>query len=134
MKSKRIIGFSLAFILIFLLLGLSTVSASSNDEAINNLSDSLESSPISNSLEVIDDIESSGDTVSESIGDSIADSRISNSNDSNEEILNENTGSESIIGDNAKTVHTITEANYSSYFDSDGNLINSEVKAKDTIN
>ena len=54
--------------------------------------------------------------------------------DSIEEISNENSQSESKIGNDEKSIHTITEDNYSSYFDSDGNLINSLVKANDTIN
>ena len=49
MRSKGIIGFGLVFILIFLLVGLSTVGASNLDDSVNNLSDSLESGPISNS-------------------------------------------------------------------------------------
>ena len=46
MKSKRIIGFTLLFVMLFLLIGLNTASAS-NDDVLNNLSDSLESSPVS---------------------------------------------------------------------------------------
>ena len=135
MRSKRIIGFSLAFILIFLLIGLSTVSASASDDAINNLSDSLESTPVSNSIDVIDDdLESSDNAEIEPIAESIDDNSISNCDDSSEEIIAEETVYGSELGDGAKTVHTITEANYSSYFDSDGNLINSLVKANDTIN
>ena len=134
MRSKRIIGFSLAFILIFILIGLSTVSASDLDD-VNNLSDSLESTPVSNSIDVIDnDLDSSDNAELEPIIESIDDNSISNCDDSSEEIIAENTAYESELGDGAKTVHTITEANYSDYFDSDGNLINSLVKANDTIN
>ena len=133
MRSKRIIGFSMMFILIFLLMGLNTVSASNIDDLDDNLSDSLESSPVSNALD-LDNVGVSDDSESNSISDSIDESSISIIDDSIEEISNENTGSDSKIGDGEKTIHTITEANYSSYFDSDGNLINSLVKTNDTIN
>ena len=133
MKSKRIIGFTILFVLLFLLIGLNTASASSSDDVIKNLSDSLESSPVSNvDLDASDSLESSQDSnadlgISEDIESDSADDAISS------EILKENADSES-IGDSGKTVHTITENDYSSYFDSDGNLINSLVKANDTIN
>ena len=133
MRSKRIIGLSLIVILIFLLVGLNTVSASNSDDLINNFSDSLESSPVSNAVDAVnDDLESSDNSGSDSIADSIDDNILSNSNDPIEEISSED--SQSNIGAGEKTIHTITEANYSSYFDSDGNLINSLVKANDTIN
>ena len=102
MRSKRIIGFSLLFVMVFLLIGLNTACASNIDDLDYNLSDSLESSPVSNAIDL------------DNVGASDA--------------------SESKLGDGEKTIHTITEANYSSYFDSDGNLINSLVKANDTIN
>ena len=133
MRSKRIIGFSMMFILIFLLMGLNTACASNVDDLDYNLSDSLESSPVSNAID-IDNVDASDASESDSISDSIDESSISNMDDSIEEISNENTESESKIGDGEKTIHTITEDNYSSYFDSDGNLINSLVKANDTIN
>ncbi|MBQ2962477.1 right-handed parallel beta-helix repeat-containing protein [Methanobrevibacter sp.] len=141
MRSKRIIGLSLIVILIFLLLGLNTVSASSSDDLINNLSESLESSPVSNAVDSVNEaLESSDNLESNSIvdnrlsdlDDSIDDNIISNSNDPIEEISGEE--SQSNLGAGEKTVHTITEENYSSYFDSNGNLINSLVKANDTIN
>ncbi|MBO7716346.1 MAG: hypothetical protein J6S85_22465, partial [Methanobrevibacter sp.] len=133
MRSKRIIGFSMMFILIFLLMGLNTACASNVDDLDYNLSDSLESSPVSNALD-FDNAGVSEDSESNSISDSIDESSISNIDDSIEEISSVNTGSDSKIGDGEKTIHTITEDNYSSYFDSDGNLINSLVKANDTIN
>ncbi|MCQ2961629.1 MAG: right-handed parallel beta-helix repeat-containing protein [archaeon] len=132
MRSKRIIGFSLIFIMAFLLIGLNTASAS-NIDSDQNLSDSLESGPVSNALD-IDNLGTSEGSESNSISDAIDDDIISNADNSNEETSNENSQSESKLGDGEKRIHTITEANYSSYFDSDGNLINSLVKANDTIN
>ena len=129
MINKRIIGFSL--ILIFLLVGLNAVSASQSDDLINNLSDTIESSPISNpigedieSLSVDDDMEV----------DSNDDKFLSISKESVDDGFIGSDSDESKLADGEKAVHTITEANYSSYFDSDGNLINSLVKANDTIN
>ena len=69
MKSKRIIVFSIAFALLFLLIGLNTASASSNDDVINNLSDSLES--ISNVDLASDSLESSQDYIGSGISDNI---------------------------------------------------------------
>ena len=137
MKSKRIIGFTLLFVMIFLLIGLNTASAS-NDDVLNNLSDSLESSPVSSmDLGASDSIDSDVELGSSDSIDSNADLGISEDIESDvissDEILKDNADSE-IIGDSGKTVHTITENDYSSYFDSDGNLINSLVKANDTIN
>lgn len=137
MKSKRIIGFTLLFVMIFLLIGLNTASAS-NDDVLNNLSDSLESSPVSSmDLGASDSIDSDVNLGSSDSIDSNADLGISEDIESDvissDEILKDNADSE-IIGDSGKTVHTITENDYSSYFDSDGNLINSLVKANDTIN
>ncbi len=133
MRSKRIIGFSIMFVLIFLLMGLNTVCASNIDDLDYNLSDSLESSPVSNAID-LDNVGVSDDSESNSISDSIDEDSISNMDGSIEEISNENSQSESKIGDSEKSIHTVTEENYSSYFDSDGNLINSLVKANDTIN
>ena len=137
MKSKRIIGFTLLFVMLFLLIGLNTASAS-NDDVLNNLSDSLESSPVSSmDLGASDSIDSDVELGSSDSIDSNADLGISEDIESevisSDEILKENADSES-IGDGGKTVHTITENDYSNYFDSDGNLINSLVKANDTIN
>ena len=137
MKSKRIIGFTLLFVMLFLLIGLNTASAS-NDDVLNNLSDSLESSPVSSmDLGASDSIDSDVELGSSDSIDSNADLGISEDIESDvissDEILKENADSE-IIGDDGKTVHTITENDYSNYFDSDGNLINSLVKANDTIN
>ncbi len=123
--------------MIFLLIGLNTASAS-NDDVLNNLSDSLESSPVSSmDLGASDSIDSDVNLGSSDSIDSNADLGISEDIESDvissDEILKDNADSE-IIGDSGKTVHTITENDYSSYFDSDGNLINSLVKANDTIN
>ena len=138
MKSKRIIVFSIAFALLFLLIGLNTASASSNDDVINNLSDSLES--ISNVDLASDSLESSQDYIGSGISDNIENDFLSDNNgilsnadDSSEDIQKENADSKSNLG-SGNTVHTITENDYSNYFDSDGNLINSLVKANDTIN
>ena len=73
-----------------------------------------------------------------SVDESIDASDLGNSNNE-ESIISDNpiedkSSEKSKLGDGEKTVHTITEANYSSYFDSDGNLANSLVKANDTIN
>ncbi len=133
MRSKRIIGFSLIFVMVFLLIGLNTACASNVDDLDYNLSDSLESSSISNAMD-LDNVGASDASESNSISDSIDEGSISNIDDSIEVISNENSQSESKIGDGEKSIHTITEDNYSSYFDSDGNLINSLVKANDTIN
>ena len=148
MKSKRIIGFTLAFVLLFLLIGLNTASAS-HDEVINNLSDSLESNLASNvDLGASNSIESSHANADSDVSNSLESSQtnedlgISNSIESDsaddnirasDEILKENTDSVSML-ESGNTVHTITENDYSNYFDSDGNLINSLVKANDTIN
>ena len=123
--------------MLFLLIGLNTASAS-NDDVLNNLSDSLESSPVSSmDLGASDSIDSDVELGSSDSIDSNADLGISEDIESDvissDEILKENADSES-IGDGGKTVHTITENDYSNYFDSDGNLINSLVKANDTIN
>ena len=141
MRSKRIIGFSLVFILIFLLVGLSTVSASNLDDSVNNLSYSLESSPVSNSgndigSNSIDDnigVSGLGESVDDNIGESGLGGSVGDGNGiSIDDLSSEN--SQSNLGDGENTVHTITEEDYSNYFDSDGNLINSLVKANDTIN
>ena len=128
MKSKRIIGFTLLFVMLFLLIGLNTASASSSDDVIKNLSDSLESSPVSSmDLGASDSIDSDVELGSSDSIDSNADLGISEDIESDvissDEILKENADSE-IIGDGGKTVHTITENDYSNYFGSDGNLIN----------
>ena len=55
MRSKRIIGFSLLFVMVFLLIGLNTACASNIDDLDYNLSDSLESSPVSNAIDLDND-------------------------------------------------------------------------------
>ena len=52
MRSKRIIGFSLLFVMVFLLIGLNTACASNIDDLDYNLSDRLESSPVSNAIDL----------------------------------------------------------------------------------
>ena len=138
MINKRIIAFSL--ILIFLLVGLNAVSASDLDDTVNNLSESFDSNPVSNDVNLVDaDLESIAcDDSDSSVDESIDASDLGNSNNE-ESIISDNpiedkSSEKSKLGDGEKTVHTITEANYSSYFDSDGNLANSLVKANDTIN
>ena len=54
----------------FLLIGLNTVSASNIDDLDYNLSDSLESSPVSNAID-IDNLGTSEDSESNSISDAI---------------------------------------------------------------
>ena len=114
-------------------MGLNTVSASNSDDLINNLSDSLETSHVSNAIDVVnEDLDYADNSNSNYFVDSIDDIGLSDLGDAIEEISNEN--SKSNLGDGEKTIHTITEDDYSNYFDSDGNLINSLVKANDTIN
>ena len=75
MKSKRIIGFTLAFVLFFLLIGLNTASAS-HDEVINNLSDSLESNLASNvDLGASNSIESSHANADSDVSNSLESSQ-----------------------------------------------------------
>ena len=128
MINKRIIRFSALLVLVFLLIGLNAVSATDSSHEAWNLTDNLESDTISNAVDTI-----SGNINSESLSNDYnnnldKDSDLIETADS----LNENPKSKLSAGE--KTVHTITEENYSQYFDSDGNLINSLVKANDTIN
>ena len=148
MINKRIIGFSLIFVMIFLLIGLNAVSASDNT-LVNNLSDSGDAGQISDSVSdsvnpiAVESSDSANDI--DSIANSEPDSNgISDIVSSNEEMSIEDspiedassliTNDKPKLGAGGKIVHTITEANYSKYFDSKGNLINSLVKANDTIN
>ena len=94
MRSKRIIGFSLIFVMVFLLIGLNTACASNVDDLDYNLSDSLESSSISNAMD-LDNVGASDASESNSISDSIDEGSISNIDDSIEVISNENSQSES---------------------------------------
>ena len=152
MINKRIIVISL--VLIFLLLGLNAVNASDCDDLVNNVSDSIGSngiepdtigsSHISNLADVNDDLGSGEKSIADEaleVSDNLDDSKtelssiddtIYEESDSVDE--KDSSQSKSQLGEGEKTVHTITEANYSSYFDSNGNLINSLVKANDTIN
>ena len=130
MMNKRIIRFSALFVLIFLLVGLNAVSATDlNDDSLN-LTDNLESSTISNAVDVINHNANSEIYVA----DCSNDNSDMNSNDVIETVDSLKDNSKSKLSASEKTVHTITEANYSEYFDSEGNLINSLVKVNDTIN
>lgn len=124
--------FIVLLVLIFLLIGLNVVSAADSSADSLNLTDNLESTTI-NSVDTVESI---------SVDDSSADLE-SVSNEETETIMEEETfetidsneaNTKSKLGAGDKTVHTVTAANYSKYFDSKGNLINSLVKANDTIN
>lgn len=131
MKNKRIMRFSVFFIFIFLLIGLNAVcAADSNDDSLNltadfesvtvDSSDAIDSVSADDSIADLDSASFNGETIiEEDIIDDI---------DSNDE------NAKSTLGAGEKTIHTITEENYSNYFDSEGNLINSVVKSNDTIN
>ena len=149
MINKRIIRFSALFVLIFLLIGLNAVSASElNDDSLN-LTDHLKSASVSNAAGLSHD--ANLESVSEGSalnGESVSDSssiRETNAVDDSDSNLNPDSedamemadsedSSKSKLGAGEKTVHTITEENYSKYFDSNGNLNKSLVKANDTIN
>lgn len=123
--------FSVFFIFIFLLIGLNAVcAADSNDDSLNltadfesvtvDSSDAIDSVSADDSIADLDSASFNGETIiEEDIIDDI---------DSNDE------NAKSTLGAGEKTIHTITEENYSNYFDSEGNLINSLVKSNDTIN
>lgn len=125
MNNKRIMRFSVFFIFIFLLIGLNAVcAADSNDDSLNLTAD-FESVTVDSS----DAIDSIADLDSASFnGETIIEEDIIDDIDSNDE------NAKSTLGAGEKTIHTITEENYSNYFDSEGNLINSLVKSNDTIN
>lgn len=125
------LGFSIGIILVLLcLIGLSTVSASdSSSELLNSSIDEpivltdLDSS-LDNSI-----MDSSADTISADISNDSINSKIKSDES---KILSESLLSED--SKSSKSIHTITEENYSLYFDSNGNLINSLVLINDTIN
>ena len=138
MINRRIIGFSALFVLIFLLIGLNAVSAA-DDNSISNLTDNLESDAVSQSVDSVSNELPSSETIipeSESAIDSNDDSLMGEDDAIEEidEIDNAKSEPKSSLGASGKTVHTITSANYSKYFDSKGNLNKSLVKANDTIN
>ena len=150
MINKRIIRFSALFVLIFLLIGLNAVSASDlNDDSLN-LTDHLKSASVSNAVgagpdanvESADDSginaesvpDDSGYTIESNVVDGSNSNLNPNSEDSIELADSEKDNSKSKLGAGEKTVHTITEENYSKYFDSKGNLNKTLVKANDTIN
>ena len=137
MINKRIMRFGVLFVLVFLLIGLNAISAAdSNDDSLN-LTDSMDSTVVDT---VIDDVnaESESSENSNLLDESSNADMQSNVIDESDleadssELTDDN--SKSTLGAGEKTIHTITEANYSEYFDSNGNLINSLVKANDTIN
>ena len=125
--------FGIFFALIFLLIGLNAVSAADNG-SISNLTDNM--GPV-DSIDGIDDNLNSIDDISLESASAKDDKALSSIDEDvqSEEVIDEaNPEPKSNLGDGGKTVHTITEDTYSNYFDSNGNLINSLVKANDTIN
>ncbi len=154
------IGLSLILVLVFLISGLTAVSAIDLDDANSTLSKDLsdknllmenpseslddDSEPMDNSIGSVDSnvnsissnssigsIGSIGSIDSNSSFDSI------NSFDSNNDsinILELEKSSNSKLKSNGNQIHTITENNYSKYFDSKGFLNLSLVSVNDTIN
>ena len=124
MTNRRIMGFGVLFLLIFLIIGLNAVSAA-DDDSISNLTDNLETSSVSDAVDCANAELSSSGTVSPESESTINsnDDAILEDEDSIEEIVNlENTNMEakSNLGAGEKTVHTVTPENYSKYFDSKG--------------
>lgn len=131
MMNKRIMRFGVLIVLIFLLVGLNAVSAADSSADSLNLTDNLESSTVeaTDAIESVSVDDSSADLEATALeSETVIDDETSEAIDSNEG------NGKSKLSDGEKSVHTITEANYSEYFDSEGNLINSLVKANDTIN
>ncbi len=160
MINKRIISFSLMLVLVFLIIGLNAVSAEDNSDVLasNNL-DLLNSSSVSILNSNWGSDSSSASVSNNNLDNSNLDSNSNNLDNSNlnsdnnlnnnlkeglDESLNNNLedalgdinhdANSKIKSDNSKKVHTITESNYSVYFDSNGYLNNSLVSANDTIN
>ena len=124
MTNKRIMRFSVLFVLIFLLVGLNAVSAA-EDNSVSNLTDNLELTAVSDSQDIISDLSSSEDTSQEVIS----------ADDSEEEIIDATDDAIEPKSDSGTNkVHTVTPENYSKYFDSKGNLNKSLVKANETLN
>ena len=129
--------FSVLFVLVFLLIGLNAISAAdSNDDSLN-LTDSMDSTVVDTVIDDVDiESESSENSnlLDESSSTDLQSDVIEGSDLEADSTELTDDDSKSTLGAGEKTVHTITEANYSEYFDSNGNLINSLVKANDTIN
>ena len=123
MINKRIKGFGILFVLIFLLVGLNAVSAA-DDNSLSNLTDSYEPT-VSNSQESVTEVISSEDASPEAQSAEISEDDVIEETDIVEEPKSDS-------GNNK--VHTVTPENYSKYFDSKGNLNKSLVKANDTLN
>ena len=124
MTNKRIMRFSVLFVLIFLLVGLNAVSAA-EDNSLSNLTDNLELTAVSDSQDIISDLSSSEDNSQEVIS----------ADDSEEEIIDATDDAIEPKSDSGTNkVHTVTPENYSKYFDSKGNLNKSLVKANETLN
>ena len=128
MMNERIIRFSVLFAVIFLLMGLNAVCAADLDADSLNFTDSLAA------IDAVDTIESVSEDSSVDLDLAFSDESELLMDSDSIETIDSKDQSESKLGDGDKAIHTITEANYSEYFDSDGNLINSLVKANDTIN
>ena len=138
MTNWRIMGFGVLLLLIFLIIGLNAASAA-DDDSISNLTDNLETSAVSNSVDSVNSGLSSSETigsVSESESDSNDDAILEDEGSIEEidDLDNTNMEAKSNLGAGEKTVHTVTPENYSKYFDSKGNLNKSLVHANDTIN
>lgn len=141
MINKRIISLSLLIILVFLIIGLSTVSAEDsskaadldlNSSSVSNIdlsSNFVASESNSNSIDSDSNSNSNLDDSNLDLKENLEDNSTLNSDDN----LNHDSNSK-IKSDNSKKVHTITESNYSLYFDSNGYLNNSLVSSNDTIN
>ena len=123
MTNKRIMRFSVLFVLIFLLVGLNAVSAA-DDNSLSNLTDTYEPT-VSNSQESVTEVISSEDASPEPQSAEISEDDVIEETDIEEEPKSDS-------GNNK--VHTVTPVNYSKYFDSNGKLNSSLVKANDTLN
>ena len=141
MLNKRIISFSLILVLIFLIVGFSTVYAENFDDSIiSNDSDSLNSSSVSNlnvnlysdSSNVLCSYDESNYNLNN--GNSISEDSNLIVDDSDSNSVLDHDSSSKIKSENAKTVHTITQDNYLQYFNPKGYLINSLVSENDIIN
>ena len=128
MMNNGIIRFSVLFAVIFLLMGLNAVCAADSDVDALNLTDGLAA------VDAVDTIESVSDDSSAGLDIASSDESELIMDEDSIETIDSQDQSKTKLGDGEKTIHTITEANYSQYFDSDGHLINSLVNANDTIN
>ena len=132
MINKRIISLGIAVVLVFLVLGLGTVSAEDATDSILNESSDLHSSNLDMNL-----VSASSDLTDSNVSDldsTDLDSNVSNLDDATLDNEISHDSSSKIQSDSLNKIHTITPENYSLYFDSNGNLNNSLVSANDTIN